>query len=121
MELVVREFDPERDRSGAEAIDRMCPVCRVRHSPAFRMLAYGIGFKLVAKLGPGSGTTVPSTRTWPLTKTTTPPLTSSLAAVATPSSERRPSRATRLRPSPLRPPPRVHNRPLSVRSRDPLP
>lgn len=52
---VVREFDPDRDRAGAEAVDRACevgpsgsmslytdllgdPVCRVRHSPAFRML-----------------------------------------------------------------------------------
>lgn len=55
MEIVVREFDEERDRWGAEAVDRMCevgpsgkmslftdllgdPVCRVRHSPAFLML-----------------------------------------------------------------------------------
>ncbi|KAJ6808419.1 putative N-acetyltransferase HLS1 [Iris pallida] len=51
----VREFDPETDRAGAEAVERMCevgpsgtmslftdllgdPVCRVRHSPAFLML-----------------------------------------------------------------------------------
>ena len=56
-EVLVRAFDPERDRSGTEAVDRMCevgpsgtmslytdllgdPVCRVRHSPAFRMLVH---------------------------------------------------------------------------------
>ncbi|KAG0458510.1 hypothetical protein HPP92_023667 [Vanilla planifolia] len=55
VEVVVREYQAEKDLSGAEAVDRMCdvgasgtvslftdllgdPVCRVRHSPAFLML-----------------------------------------------------------------------------------
>ncbi|KAG0490675.1 hypothetical protein HPP92_007538 [Vanilla planifolia] len=55
VEVVVREYDAEKDLSGAEAVDRMCevgpsgtvslftdllgdPICRVRHSPAFLML-----------------------------------------------------------------------------------
>ncbi|PKA49790.1 hypothetical protein AXF42_Ash004332 [Apostasia shenzhenica] len=55
MEVVVREYEAERDLAGAEAVDRMCdvgpsgavtlftdllgdPVCRVRHSPYFLML-----------------------------------------------------------------------------------
>lgn len=57
MEILVREFEPERDRTGAEEVDRMCevgpsgtmslytdllgdPICRVRHSPAYRMLVH---------------------------------------------------------------------------------
>ncbi|KAG0488949.1 hypothetical protein HPP92_007760 [Vanilla planifolia] len=56
--VVVREYDAEKDLSGAEAVDRMCevgpsgtvslftdllgdPICRVRHSPAFLMLVSG--------------------------------------------------------------------------------
>ncbi|KAI0525072.1 hypothetical protein KFK09_004462 [Dendrobium nobile] len=55
VEVVVREYEAEKDRTGAEAVDRMCdvspsggvslfmdhlgdPVCRVRNSPAFLML-----------------------------------------------------------------------------------
>ncbi|KAK8962107.1 hypothetical protein KSP40_PGU009277 [Platanthera guangdongensis] len=55
FEVAVREYQPEKDRAGAEAVDRLCdvgptgavslftdllgdPVCRVRHSPAFLML-----------------------------------------------------------------------------------
>ncbi|URE02626.1 Acetyltransferase (GNAT) family [Musa troglodytarum] len=54
--VAIREYDPERDREGAEAVERMCevghsggamslftdllgdPLCRVRHSPPFLML-----------------------------------------------------------------------------------
>ncbi|KAK4773024.1 hypothetical protein SAY87_028043 [Trapa incisa] len=53
--VVVREYDPARDRARVEEVERRCevgpsgklciftdllgdPVCRVRHSPAFRML-----------------------------------------------------------------------------------
>ncbi|KAK6923969.1 GNAT domain [Dillenia turbinata] len=53
--LVVREFDPKKDTSGVEEVERICevgtsgkislftdlmgdPICRVRHSPAFHML-----------------------------------------------------------------------------------
>lgn len=53
--VVVREYEAEKDRAAAEAVDRMCevgpsgatslftdhlgdPACRVRHSPAFLML-----------------------------------------------------------------------------------
>jgi len=55
--VVVREFDPNRDRERVEAVERICevgpsgklslftdmlgdPICRVRHSPAFLMLVY---------------------------------------------------------------------------------
>ncbi|XP_020575536.1 probable N-acetyltransferase HLS1 [Phalaenopsis equestris] len=54
-EVVVREYEAEQDRTGAEAVDRLCdvspsggvslfmdllgdPLCRVRNSPAFLML-----------------------------------------------------------------------------------
>ncbi|KAH0467941.1 hypothetical protein IEQ34_002974 [Dendrobium chrysotoxum] len=64
-EVVVREYEAEKDRSGAEAVDRMCdvspsggvslfmdhlgdPVCRVRNSPAFLML-------VAETCGPGNG------------------------------------------------------------------
>ncbi|KAM0936747.1 putative transcription regulator GNAT family [Dioscorea sansibarensis] len=64
MLVVVREFDPERDCAGAEAVDRACevgsngkmslftdllgdPVCRIRHSPAFLML-------VAETVGPGT-------------------------------------------------------------------
>ncbi|XAR57720.1 hypothetical protein NMG60_11025965 [Bertholletia excelsa] len=52
--LVVRKFDPERDRAQVEEVERRCeiatgklhlftdlmgdPICRIRHSPAFLML-----------------------------------------------------------------------------------
>ncbi|KAJ4966242.1 hypothetical protein NE237_018091 [Protea cynaroides] len=53
--IVVREFDPSKDRVGVEEVERKCdvgpsgqisiltdslgdPICRVRHSPAFLML-----------------------------------------------------------------------------------
>ncbi|XP_047311581.1 probable N-acetyltransferase HLS1 [Impatiens glandulifera] len=50
--LIVREFDPKKDRTGVEEIERRCsvgklsiltdlmgdPICRIRHSPAFLML-----------------------------------------------------------------------------------
>ncbi|PKU59469.1 probable N-acetyltransferase HLS1 [Dendrobium catenatum] len=55
MVIVVREYEEEKDREGAELVDRICevgpsgavslftdllgdPVCRVRHFPAFLML-----------------------------------------------------------------------------------
>ncbi|XP_020593595.1 probable N-acetyltransferase HLS1 [Phalaenopsis equestris] len=55
MVIVVREYEDEKDREGADAVDRICevgpssgaalftdhlgdPVCRVRHTPAFIML-----------------------------------------------------------------------------------
>ncbi|KAK8959286.1 hypothetical protein KSP40_PGU021417 [Platanthera guangdongensis] len=55
VQVVVREYDAEKDLAGAEAVDRSCevgpsgsisiftdllgdPICRVRHSPAFLML-----------------------------------------------------------------------------------
>ena len=55
--VVVREFDPNKDREGVEAVERICdvgpsgklslftdlhgdPICRVRHSPTFLMLVF---------------------------------------------------------------------------------
>lgn len=57
LEILIREFDPIKDRAGVEDVERRCevgstknkkltlftdllgdPICRVRHSPAFLML-----------------------------------------------------------------------------------
>ncbi|KAF7809919.1 putative N-acetyltransferase HLS1 [Senna tora] len=63
-EVIVREFDPNRDTERVEAVERMCevgpsgklslftdllgdPICRVRHSPSFLMLVAEIGEEIV--------------------------------------------------------------------------
>lgn len=55
--VVVRAYDPNKDRERVEAVERTCevgpsdklslltdmlgdPICRVRHSPAFLMLVF---------------------------------------------------------------------------------
>ncbi|KAK7367611.1 hypothetical protein VNO80_09626 [Phaseolus coccineus] len=65
--VVVREFDPNRDRERVEAVERICevgpsgklslftdmlgdPICRVRHSPAFLMLVAEIGEEVVGMI-----------------------------------------------------------------------
>ncbi|KAJ9177359.1 hypothetical protein P3X46_012586 [Hevea brasiliensis] len=65
--IVVREFDPSRDRWGVEEVERRCevgpsgklslftdllgdPICRVRHSPAFLMLVAELGGKIVGMI-----------------------------------------------------------------------
>ncbi|KAJ8765693.1 hypothetical protein K2173_014815 [Erythroxylum novogranatense] len=62
--IVVREFDPKKDRVGVEEVERRCevgpsgklslftdllgdPICRVRHSPAFLMLVAELGGAIV--------------------------------------------------------------------------
>lgn len=59
--VVVREYDPNRDRARVEDVERRCevgpsgklsiltdllgdPICRVRHSPAFLMLVWSFFF-----------------------------------------------------------------------------
>ncbi|KAJ1414534.1 GNAT domain [Sesbania bispinosa] len=65
--MVVREFDPNKDRERVEAVERTCevgpsdklslftdmlgdPICRVRHSPAFLMLVAEIGEEIVGMI-----------------------------------------------------------------------
>ncbi|KAJ4826672.1 putative N-acetyltransferase hls1 [Turnera subulata] len=65
--IVVREFDPSKDRVGVEDVERRCevgpsgkvslftdllgdPICRVRHSPAFLMLVAEIGEEIVGMI-----------------------------------------------------------------------
>ncbi|KAF2295535.1 hypothetical protein GH714_033154 [Hevea brasiliensis] len=65
--IVVREFDPSRDRVGVEEVERRCevgpsgklslftdllgdPICRVRHSPAFLMLVAELGEEIVGMI-----------------------------------------------------------------------
>ncbi|ESW28720.1 hypothetical protein PHAVU_002G012000 [Phaseolus vulgaris] len=65
--VVVRVFDPNRDRERVEAVERICevgpsgklslftdmlgdPICRVRHSPAFLMLVAEIGEEVVGMI-----------------------------------------------------------------------
>ncbi|XP_054810595.1 probable N-acetyltransferase HLS1 [Prosopis cineraria] len=65
--VAVREFDPNKDRDRVEAVERICevgpsgklslftdllgdPICRVRHSPAFRMLVAEIGQEIVGMI-----------------------------------------------------------------------
>ncbi|CAJ1929320.1 unnamed protein product [Sphenostylis stenocarpa] len=65
--LVVRDFDPNRDRERVEAVERICevgpsdklslftdmlgdPICRVRNSPAFLMLVAEIGEEIVGMI-----------------------------------------------------------------------
>ncbi|XP_015957651.1 probable N-acetyltransferase HLS1 isoform X1 [Arachis duranensis] len=64
VEVVVREFEPNKDREGVGAVERICevgpsgkislftdlrgdPICRVRHSPTFFMLVAEIGNEIV--------------------------------------------------------------------------
>ncbi|MED6204859.1 putative N-acetyltransferase hls1 [Stylosanthes scabra] len=64
MEVVVRVFNPNKDREGVEAVERICevgprdklslftdlrgdPVCRIRHSPTFLMLVAELGNEIV--------------------------------------------------------------------------
>ncbi|GKU98849.1 hypothetical protein SLEP1_g11788 [Rubroshorea leprosula] len=66
-EIVVREFDPSKDLSSVEDVERRCevgsggklslftdllgdPICRVRHSPSFLMLGSS-GGQMVPKGG----------------------------------------------------------------------
>ncbi|XP_061338951.1 probable N-acetyltransferase HLS1 [Gastrolobium bilobum] len=65
--VVVREFDPIKDRKRVEAVERICevgpsgklslftdmlgdPICRVRHSPAFLMLVAEMGEEIVGMI-----------------------------------------------------------------------
>ncbi|KAH9663925.1 putative N-acetyltransferase HLS1 [Citrus sinensis] len=65
--IVVREFDPNKDCLGVEDVERRCevgpsgklclftdllgdPICRVRHSPAFLMLVAEVGDEIVGMI-----------------------------------------------------------------------
>ncbi|KAI4315056.1 hypothetical protein L6164_027904 [Bauhinia variegata] len=65
--VVVREFDPDKDRVRVEAVEKICevgpsgklslftdlrgdPICRVRHSPAFLMLVAEMGEEIVGMI-----------------------------------------------------------------------
>ncbi|QHO10419.1 hypothetical protein HN51_068389 [Arachis hypogaea] len=65
--VVMREYDPNRDRERVEEVERICevgpsgklsiftdllgdPICRVRHSPSFLMLVAEIGDEIVGMI-----------------------------------------------------------------------
>ncbi|CAJ1942989.1 unnamed protein product [Sphenostylis stenocarpa] len=67
VEVTVREFDPNKDSEGVEAVERICevgpsgklslftdlhgdPICRVRNSPTFLMLVAEIGQETVGMI-----------------------------------------------------------------------